>query len=274
MSNRVLAHTGAKYPIIQAPMGWIARSQLASAVSNAGGLGGDLASARALFDIPRVTAIVLVVVGWPDVDEALYRFMIDLQLAAHVRIGQDVMGESFCPKQATYSGQAPADITHWERVLHAPVAFGQAANTLRFDATLLTRAPQLAHPITASHLSVQCARLLEEASWGAGMTRRVYEELTRHGGRFPSIEEVASRLCMTSRTLRRRLEAEGAGFSDLLAAVRAFHARKLNVHCHCNGNATGQVFVEAEMEEVAQEASRLRDPEADGALHRHAAVGG
>jgi enoyl-[acyl-carrier protein] reductase II len=37
--NRVLAHTGARYPIIQAPMGWIARSQLASAVCAAGGLG-------------------------------------------------------------------------------------------------------------------------------------------------------------------------------------------------------------------------------------------
>jgi enoyl-[acyl-carrier protein] reductase II len=37
--NRVLAHTGVTYPILQAPMGWIARSQLASAVSNAGGLG-------------------------------------------------------------------------------------------------------------------------------------------------------------------------------------------------------------------------------------------
>ena len=37
--NRVLAHTGARYPIVQAPMGWIARSQLASAVCNAGGLG-------------------------------------------------------------------------------------------------------------------------------------------------------------------------------------------------------------------------------------------
>lgn len=37
--NRVLAHTGARYPIVQAPMGWIARSQLASAVSRAGGLG-------------------------------------------------------------------------------------------------------------------------------------------------------------------------------------------------------------------------------------------
>ena len=35
--NRVSEILGVKYPIIQAPMGWIARSQLASAVSNAGG---------------------------------------------------------------------------------------------------------------------------------------------------------------------------------------------------------------------------------------------
>ena len=39
VENRVTALTGTRYPIIQAPMGWIARAQLASAVSNAGGLG-------------------------------------------------------------------------------------------------------------------------------------------------------------------------------------------------------------------------------------------
>jgi enoyl-[acyl-carrier protein] reductase II len=37
--NRFLAHTGARYPIVQAPMGWIARRALAGAVSRAGGLG-------------------------------------------------------------------------------------------------------------------------------------------------------------------------------------------------------------------------------------------
>jgi len=37
--NRVLAHTGTRIPIVQAPMGWIARSQLAAAVSRAGALG-------------------------------------------------------------------------------------------------------------------------------------------------------------------------------------------------------------------------------------------
>ena len=37
--NRITDMLGIEYPIVQAPMGWIARAQLASAVSNAGGLG-------------------------------------------------------------------------------------------------------------------------------------------------------------------------------------------------------------------------------------------
>jgi enoyl-[acyl-carrier protein] reductase II len=37
--NRVTEMLGVELPIVQAPMGWIARSQLASAVSNAGGMG-------------------------------------------------------------------------------------------------------------------------------------------------------------------------------------------------------------------------------------------
>ena len=51
--NRVADLLGVDYPIIQAPMGWIARSQLASAVSNAGGMGiietssGELDAVRA-----------------------------------------------------------------------------------------------------------------------------------------------------------------------------------------------------------------------------------
>lgn len=37
--NRVTEMLGVRLPIVQAPMGWIARSQLASTVSNAGGMG-------------------------------------------------------------------------------------------------------------------------------------------------------------------------------------------------------------------------------------------
>lgn len=39
IQNRITEMLGVEYPIVQAPMGWIARAQLASAVSNAGGMG-------------------------------------------------------------------------------------------------------------------------------------------------------------------------------------------------------------------------------------------
>jgi enoyl-[acyl-carrier protein] reductase II len=53
IDNRVTRLTGTDYPIIQAPMGWIARSQLASAVSNAGGLGIIETSSGELDNIKR-----------------------------------------------------------------------------------------------------------------------------------------------------------------------------------------------------------------------------
>lgn len=52
IDNRVTQMLGVEHPIVQAPMGWIARSALASAVSNAGALGiietssGDLDAVR------------------------------------------------------------------------------------------------------------------------------------------------------------------------------------------------------------------------------------
>src|SRR5438067_7383308 len=39
ITNRITDLLGVDVPIVQAPMGWIARSELASAVSNAGGMG-------------------------------------------------------------------------------------------------------------------------------------------------------------------------------------------------------------------------------------------
>ena len=84
--NRVLAHTGVEYPIVQAPMGWIARSQLASAVSNAGGLGiietssgevdacmAEIARMRELTDKPFGVNLPLLFIRDPRVVELVAR---------------------------------------------------------------------------------------------------------------------------------------------------------------------------------------------------------
>lgn len=84
--NRLCAMLGIERPIVQAPMGWIARSQLASAVSNAGGLGiietssgeldairGEIAKMRQLTDKPFGVNVAQAFVRDPDI----VKFIID-----------------------------------------------------------------------------------------------------------------------------------------------------------------------------------------------------
>jgi enoyl-[acyl-carrier protein] reductase II len=85
-SNRLCQMLGIERPIIQAPMGWIARAQLASAVSNAGGLGiietssgeldaikGEISKMRELTSRPFGVNIAQAFVRDPDI----VRFIID-----------------------------------------------------------------------------------------------------------------------------------------------------------------------------------------------------
>lgn len=84
--NRFLAHCGARYPIVQAPMGWIARSQLASAVCAAGGLGiietssgeteackAEILKMRELTDAPFGVNLPILFLK----DDAMLRFICD-----------------------------------------------------------------------------------------------------------------------------------------------------------------------------------------------------
>jgi len=170
---------------------------------------------EALWVLPMRDALLL-----PDVDDALYRFLIDQQFVVHATIIKDVMGTWCVPARASFTQPEPPHAAALSEALECPLAFDQPLNLLSYPAAWLSRAPQLAHPLTAAQVSMQCAELLEQFRWQAGITRRVYRELTRTPGRFPDIDGIAESLCMTSRTLRRKLEAEGTSYSELLTSVR------------------------------------------------------
>ncbi len=149
-----------------------------------------------------------------------YGFFLDMQFALHSTLTKDVMGPWCVPSKVFYSQAMPAHAEQIERMLGCPVVFGQVRNETHYPHEWLERAPYMANPLTAAQMSESCERLVQQITWQAGLTRRVYEEITRIPGRFPGIEQVASTLCMTSRTLSRKLAAEGASFSDLMAQVR------------------------------------------------------
>ncbi|AOJ76967.1 AraC family transcriptional regulator [Burkholderia ubonensis] len=153
-------------------------------------------------------------------DLPLYRFLIDMQFALHVTIIKDVMGAWCVPARAQFTQPEPPHAAMLSDALECPLAFDQPRNRLSYPAAWLTRAPQLANPITAAQVSSHCARLLDELRTQSGVTRRVYQELTRMPGQFPDLDAIAQTLCITARTLRRKLEAEGTSYSELLTSVR------------------------------------------------------
>lgn len=149
-----------------------------------------------------------------------YGFFLDMQFALHGTLAKDVMGPWCVPTRIFYALPRPAHAEQIERVLECSVVFGDACNAIHYPREWLERAPYMANPITAAQMSESCERLVQTFAWQAGLTHRVYEEITRTPGRFPGIEQVAAALFMTSRTLSRKLAAEGTTFSDLVAQVR------------------------------------------------------
>jgi AraC-like DNA-binding protein len=156
----------------------------------------------------------------PKLDDALYRLLLEIQVATLVTLARDVMGAWCKPTQVSFPWPQPEHTDHLTQALQCPLLFTQTRCTFHFPRDWLDRAPHLADPLTAMQASHACAKLLEKFDLHANLSRSVYRELTRVPGQFPSIERIASVLCMHPRTLRRHLKTEGSSYNALLDSAR------------------------------------------------------
>ena len=150
----------------------------------------------------------------------LYRFLMEFQFGIILSVSQDIIGNNAKPIAVHAVYPAPPYADRYQSYLECPAYFSQPTNELRFDVTLLDRRPNLANPITAAMLRETCDRMLSELQSTSGIASKVHGILLQHPGQFPDIEQVADKLHMVSRTLRRKLTAEGTSFSQILDEVR------------------------------------------------------
>ena len=150
----------------------------------------------------------------------LGQFLIEQQFTQHVTHLQDVAGHTCPPTKACFAYPAPAHADIYSEYLGCPCYFDQPQCELHYDSGILEQKPQLAHRLTATLLQETCDRLIGQAKTSVGVSGEVYQVLMRKPGEFPSMEIVADALKMTSRTLRRRLEAEGTSFVAIVDDVR------------------------------------------------------
>jgi AraC-like DNA-binding protein len=156
----------------------------------------------------------------PRVDAQMYRFLVELQIGTHWSLMRDMMGQSFAPRELAVTFKPPYDAEACRAAFGCPVHFSRPHNKLVFDTAYLDSRPEYGFEITYSAVVKLCESLLAELERRSGTAGKVREILLVNLMRPTSFETVASRLHMTTRTLRRKLDEEGTSFRKLVDELK------------------------------------------------------
>ncbi|KAF0804759.1 AraC family transcriptional regulator [Alcanivorax xiamenensis] len=105
-------------------------------------------------------------------------------------------------------------------LIPVPVYFDCAYSQMRFPAERLQYRLRFADPRLARLAEVQCEQELAHIKAPPPLLGQVRRIILARSGRFPGVEEVASELHMSSRTLKRKLQQLGTSYQTLLDDLR------------------------------------------------------
>lgn len=156
------------------------------------------------------------------------RHPIDCRLATTVTIGREITGEPIAPVEVHLPYPRPADVSEYQRVFRCPVQWGAPDSKVVFDRVDLDR-PVVAADDTLTGYLDQLAEdvmrtLAETVTFRQRVRHAIWSDLS--GGR-PSVQQVATRLGVSTRTMQRRLEEEDTSFAHELDSLRQDFATRL-----------------------------------------------
>ena len=154
------------------------------------------------------------------------RCLSEFLLAEIVHSGRQLTGTDFNPIEVRFSHPAPRDTRAIEAFFKAPVRFACPESQLVIEAALLATPLLKADPDLAAFFAHRADDLLERHS-AEGLAPRLRVLLEGELGRvLPTLETAATRLGVSARTLRRRLQEEGTTFQDTLDETRCELAKR------------------------------------------------
>jgi AraC-like DNA-binding protein len=179
------------------------------------------------FHLEESRPAALVVEERADVGTARDFVLLSL-LVGFWRIGTALLGRETGNATVHVAFAEPA---YYERFRHVPprLEFGQSANRIVFDASLLDAQLVTADLLSLRLASAQCEHVLASTRACLRFVDRARQLVLRGEGGARSLIELAEVMNVSSRTLRRRLAEEGASYSDVLDKER--HARSLVLLC-------------------------------------------
>lgn len=147
-------------------------------------------------------------------------FVVSSVMVGLAQIGEALTGVTI-RGAADVSFAEPASFERYRHLVPGEVRFEQPTNRLIFPREALELPLVMADPVAARLAREQCERELDALGGTAHpVVDRVRELLPREQGGFHALEDIAERLHVSARTLKRQLAAHGTTFTDVLDAAR------------------------------------------------------
>ncbi len=158
--------------------------------------------------------------GTGEHEPDLHRFIIERGMAVIQAHTEELLGTAIKPIKLLLDYTRPANYDRYKEIFACPIQFNQPVCEMHYPAELLDREIETYDPQVREVLSTLKENLLAKLSSRGDIVHHVKLELRREHGMFPSLEDMATSLSMSSRTLRRRLSEKNTSFQVLLDAER------------------------------------------------------
>jgi AraC-like DNA-binding protein len=162
-----------------------------------------------------------------DSPKDLRSFSAERALAVTVRLTRELAGKAMPMRDLRLRTSRPPYAARLEQVFGVMPQFGAADNSFAIDGPWLDTPIVFGNAIVAKQVEDQCRELLERRRHREGMARKVRDLIVRSPMSIPSMEAIAGELCMTGRTLRRKLDDEHTSYRELVEEVRQTLAQEL-----------------------------------------------
>lgn len=144
-----------------------------------------------------------------------------LETAKVLTLLGDILGHGFEATRVSLAiagGEREAEAIG--RLLRVPVTLNSPENSICFDPGLLDASLPQSHSITHNACKALCQTQLQAITQPYDLCYQVQRILLASTDRIPTLPEIADRLHLSPRTLRRRLEAADTSYNQILEDVR------------------------------------------------------
>lgn len=154
-------------------------------------------------------------------------FVVERDSAALVTVQRDLFSSRPGLLSVSFSRPEPEDTQVYEDFYGVKPVFGAMSNLAIMNRAALMAPLSQGNALAFKAAQEQCTALLDRHQSRVGLAARVRDHLVKNGAYNPPMDDVASALCMTPRTMRRRLLEDGTTFLKLRDEVRLALAQEL-----------------------------------------------